>query len=213
MRVTHASIYEKPNDIAVKAMVRCSIHISSDNWPKRQRTTGHDDIAGKEIAGIHTGGHNLEMLSIQNTIPLYPATTPGHAPAVMPNLMPPAHNAPYTAMAPNNGYGYIPATSPAPQALPIINMPTPTYPRIKAWLLYCDSNPNRQRFGGLTYISFEPKFTQFGIIHLQQLNNKYCSYVDIKDWLGCKSGTALDIIRYANEDLDEIAAGRLHIPS
>ena len=54
-------------------------------------------------------------------------------------------------------------------------------------------------------------FDLAGISHLDQLDIKYCTPNDLRGWLGCDVGTSLDLIRFANEDLENIAAGNLTI--
>lgn len=84
----------------------------------------------------------------------------------------------------------------------------PSYPSIQKWLEYCDKLDERRLHSNTPYTSFSDLFSLQGLRRLEQLEAKYLDAGQLRDWLKIDIGCSLDIIRYANEDLEAIRSGR-----
>jgi hypothetical protein len=130
-------------------------------------------------------------------------------------------NMPFNYYAPSyptwSGYPQYPmapppqlALNPAPPA-PNPALPAPNrsvkssdYPKIPAWLTYCDNHPERC---GEDFSLYAWKFEREGWRRIHQLTGDRISVEKLSDWLSIGKGTADLLIRYAEEDVDHIKAG------
>jgi hypothetical protein len=93
-------------------------------------------------------------------------------------------------------------------ALPVPPVAAPAarteYPKITAWLAYCDRHPDRS---GENFSAHAQNFDLEGYRRIHQLTGDRISVEKLSAWLGIGKGTADLLIGYAEEDVALIKAG------
>lgn len=147
---------------------------------------------------------------------------PGHANMAQP--LPPQPHAPPTGFPygyypppyPISGWsGYPPPPPPAPNPT-LLGLPTVNqflkldYPRIPAWLDYCDRHPDRC---SENFSAYADTFNAEGYRRINQLTRDHISVENLSAWLGIGKGTADLLIGYAEEDVELLKAGKFTMTS
>lgn len=81
------------------------------------------------------------------------------------------------------------------------------YPEITHWFRLLDEHKERNKDG----IKFEPLGAVLkakGFLRITQLTLDFVSLKDLQDWLRIEVGTAILIMQYAREDVDDIKSGK-----
>jgi hypothetical protein len=103
--------------------------------------------------------------------------------------------------------GYLPAVPSAPNPTwpPANHIVKLNYPKIGAWLNYCDQHPDRR---GENFAMHAPSFDAQGYRSINQLTRDRISIENLSAWLGIGKGTADLLIGYAEEDIELLKAGK-----
>jgi hypothetical protein len=124
---------------------------------------------------------------------------PGQGMPLMPNM---------GSMMPATTYG---AAVPV-GAVPAVSRPTSIkYPDLVYWFSSLDTNEERNK-DGIIFTPYGFILRDKGFLRLSQLTLDIVTLKDLQEWLGISAGSAVLIMQYAKQDIDDIKAGRLTVP-
>ena len=103
------------------------------------------------------------------------------------------------------------AAAAAPFKLAGVTQPPIKYPDLIHWFASLDANEERNK-DGIIFAPFGAILKDKGFLRLCQLTLDIFTLKDLQEWLGINAGSAVLIMQYAKEDLDDIKAGRLSFP-
>ena len=89
--------------------------------------------------------------------------------------------------------------------IPPVPNPSVEYPKIVAWLAHCNRHPSHS---GEDFSELLPKFDKEGFRCIHQLTGNQITVEKLAEWVGIGKGTADLLIRYAEEDIELVKAGR-----
>jgi len=85
------------------------------------------------------------------------------------------------------------------------------YPEVTRWFHFLDEHEERSK-DGIHFQPFGEVLKRKGFLRITQLTLDFIMLKDLQDWLGIDVGTAILIMQYAKEDVEDIKAGNLVIP-
>jgi hypothetical protein len=121
---------------------------------------------------------------------------------------------PGTQAMQNTGFLHAAYGATAPPAMPVGNVQPPInlkYPDLVYWFTSLDTNEERNK-DGIVFKPYGPILKDKGFLRLSQLTLDFFTLRDLQGWLGISAGSAVLIMQYAKQDIDDIKAGRLAFP-
>ncbi|KIL54687.1 hypothetical protein M378DRAFT_18653 [Amanita muscaria Koide BX008] len=118
---------------------------------------------------------------------------------------------------PSMPYGYPPYPFPMPQQHPNQIMPAVVeinaeldieYPSISEWLSYCDRHPRRS---SSRLSQYADAFNNEGFVFIDQLVGPRITIENLAGWLSIGKGTSDLVIRYAEQDVQLVKAGKFQL--
>ena len=85
------------------------------------------------------------------------------------------------------------------------------YPDVERWCHYLDGHPLRNK-DNIKFTPYASILKEKGFLRIKQLTTNFFKPEDLGRWLDIGVGIAVLIMQYAQEDVEEIRAGRLVIP-
>jgi hypothetical protein len=85
------------------------------------------------------------------------------------------------------------------------------YPDLIYWFSSLDKNEERNK-DGIVFTPYGTILRNKGFLRLSQLTLDVFTLKDLQEWLGISAGSAVLIMQYAKQDIDDIKAGRLIVP-
>ena len=116
--------------------------------------------------------------------------------------------------------GFMPATASAAYgaAAPVLAaMPTSAvqlpikYPDLIYWFSSLNTNEEHNK-DGIEFTPYGAVLKEKGFLHLSQLTLDVFTLKDLQEWLGISAGSAVLVMQYAKQDIDDIKAGRITFP-
>jgi hypothetical protein len=112
--------------------------------------------------------------------------------------------------------GFMPAAygAAAPATPPVTVgtvQPPIKYPDVIYWFSSLDTNEERNK-DGIIFTPYGAILKDKGFLRLSQLTLDIFTLKDLQEWLGISAGSAVLVMQYAKQDIDDIKAGRLTFP-
>ncbi len=89
--------------------------------------------------------------------------------------------------------------------------PAVKYLEVTCWFPFLDKHEEHHK-DGIGFAAFGEVLKNKGFLHITQLTLDFIMLKDLQDWLGIEVETAILIMQYAKDDIENIKASRLIIP-
>lgn len=152
--------------------------------------------------------NNTQQINPGFNFPNHGFNFPGHfAMPQMPLFVYPGHN----VQSVQNSMSFLPAAAygAAAPAVPVGSLGTAQrpikYPSLIDWFASLDTNEERNK-DGIVFAPYGAVLKDKGFLRLSQLSLELFTLKDLEEWLGISVGTAVLIMQYAKEDIDNLKA-------